>query len=456
MAIGDTLRPELLRSDTSGILRGGIAAGAAAERGLGEFGETIGAAWRDIEEKKQKKRDEGEIAQAIQRFDPNISSEDAAAMSRSKIFREIRAQSLEQDRLDEQAAELSKYRGLQIKEMERDQAAAEAQRLGMENFVRLANLPTETPETERLRQEQQDQLHPETGIFAKARKTLSEVTGVELTEEQVAAWLEGQEARNAEALAASMGPSAAEANTPGAFGRIAREAQGHPYVQQAAMKSAAGAKAEGLARQKMALEERKVGIAEKGARLNLTVAEEAMDRKFGTEIADYAALGGVAAVDRNIIKLDNAAAKLRQALSSGENLTGWEMQIIPEVFQNWYNPNITGTKEMVESVIQTSLRETLGAQFAEREGAQFLRRGYNPNLPEEKNLKNVLGLLDEIKDRAQAKRKAYDYYNTYGTLKGYTGLDAGSTSASPTDDGRLRGEDGGIITTPGGFQVITQ
>ena len=110
MAIGDTLRPELIRSDTSGILQGGLAAGRSAERGLSQFGAVVGAAWKDLNEKKQKRRDEAEAAQAIQRLDPSLSSADALAMARNKNVMDFQSRM----KADEQAQQLMEHRDLQI------------------------------------------------------------------------------------------------------------------------------------------------------------------------------------------------------------------------------------------------------------------------------------------------------------------------------------------------------
>ena len=106
-------------------------------------------------------------------------------------------------------------------------------------------------------------------------------------------------------------------------------------------------------------------------------------------------------------------------LKSSDNITGGMIGALPMALRERIYPESIAAQERVESVVQRGLRETLGAQFTENEGVRLIKRAYNPNLPEEENLKRVNRLLATMKIAYQRKNDAVAHYQKFGTMDGY-------------------------------------
>jgi len=87
-------------------------------------------------------------------------------------------------------------------------------------------------------------------------------------------------------------------------------------------------------------------------------------------------------------------------------------------------------QQVVAGVIQQNLRQTLGAQFTQREGMLLIDRAYNPTLPPQMNAKRLRALAMLAEAALKAKQRKLEYYNSNnGSLAGYdpqmdAGLDA--------------------------------
>lgn len=152
-----------------------------------------------------------------------------------------------------------------------------------------------------------------------------------------------------------------------------------------------------------------------------TKGQEAVDKKFSDTIVDYVAEGGYADVEKQIGQLEQVIG----ALESGKsNITGPGIAMLaenmPNVAAGMY-PEAINAKDLVEEVAQRNLRAILGAQFAQTEGAQLIKRAYNPALSEEQNAARLRSLVQQMRQANTAKRDALDYWNKYGTLAGYEG-----------------------------------
>lgn len=151
-----------------------------------------------------------------------------------------------------------------------------------------------------------------------------------------------------------------------------------------------------------------------------TKGQEAVDKKFADTIADYVAGGGYADIERQINQLEDVVTRLR----SGEELSGPLLASFMENYPNLaagYNAGAIDVQELVADVAQRNLRAILGGQFAEREGAQLIKRAYNPALPESINAKRVEDILSAMRKANQEKAASIEYWNKYGTLAGYQG-----------------------------------
>jgi hypothetical protein len=166
---------------------------------------------------------------------------------------------------------------------------------------------------------------------------------------------------------------------------------------------------------KARFELQKEQLKQQGKKPGLTKAQEEVDKEFGKDYAKYIS-GGSANMETNIAKLDDVAKTLAEGGISG-NAQG----LVPESWESFVTPKAKAVQEAIESVVQQSLRETLGAQFTEKEAAQLMKRSYNPALSEEENIKRVMALRDQLVEAKKRKEAAYRYYEQNGTLAGFEG-----------------------------------
>ena len=149
-----------------------------------------------------------------------------------------------------------------------------------------------------------------------------------------------------------------------------------------------------------------------------TKAQDAVDRKFGTEYATYVAGGGYADTMTQISSLDSVLADLK---TGKKNLTGPGIGLLPEIVRKRTHAASVAAQQTVEGSVQRSLKQTLGGQYTEKEGVSFMQRGYDPSLPEAENAKKLERMMGQLKTMAQSKQDAIDYFEKNGTLKGYKG-----------------------------------
>jgi hypothetical protein len=149
----------------------------------------------------------------------------------------------------------------------------------------------------------------------------------------------------------------------------------------------------------------------------LTEGEQVIDELTAKEYSEYVNLGGKSAVQSKIKKLNKAI----QDLEGSDDLNSWLTGVLPESMKALFNEKGLSVQQAVESVIQENLRETLGAQFAQKEGEMFMARGYDDRLSDEVNIERVKSLLKEIEDRASARTQTFDYFKKNKTMKGYDG-----------------------------------
>jgi hypothetical protein len=149
-----------------------------------------------------------------------------------------------------------------------------------------------------------------------------------------------------------------------------------------------------------------------------STAQTAVDRAFAKEYSDYVAGGGYADTQGQIRTLEGVLGELQGGKSK---LTGPTMSMLPDSIRARLMPKSIAAQQAVEQSIQRSLRQTLGAQFTEKEGEAFMKRGYDPRLSEQENAKKLSTLIDQLKSMAQSKQDAIDYYEKNGSLVGFKG-----------------------------------
>lgn len=159
-------------------------------------------------------------------------------------------------------------------------------------------------------------------------------------------------------------------------------------------------------------------VKSKAAEAKPTVAQTVVDRLFAKTYEDYIASGGYA----DLISQIDSLSEVKKALQAGkDNLTGPVIGNLPLSARAIKYPESIKVQEQAEQTIQRTLRTTLGAQFTEKEGMLFMRRGYNPTLKESINVQKIDEMIAKLKVAGEAKRSAVEYYEQNGTLTGYKG-----------------------------------
>jgi hypothetical protein len=150
----------------------------------------------------------------------------------------------------------------------------------------------------------------------------------------------------------------------------------------------------------------------------LTKGQEAVDKNFGKEYAEYQAAGGSADVEKQLNQLQLVSNSLGR---KGNNYTGPLVGLVPDAMRAFTNQDAVDAKNKVEEVAQRNLRLVLGAQFTQVEGERLIARAYNPSLSPSKNKKRVDALINQIRTAAQVKEDAARYFEENGTLAGWQG-----------------------------------
>lgn len=148
-----------------------------------------------------------------------------------------------------------------------------------------------------------------------------------------------------------------------------------------------------------------------------TPFQEAVDKKFADRYLDWKT-SGAADASQQVAQISSVLSKLEQ----GQPLTGPMVGAIQSVgLGSILTPDAQDAKDRVESVVQRSLRETLGAQFTAAEGDRLIARSYNPSLRPEQNAARLRALYATLSAADKAKRAMIEYVEANGTLAGYSG-----------------------------------
>lgn len=169
-----------------------------------------------------------------------------------------------------------------------------------------------------------------------------------------------------------------------------------------------------IAQEKLALAKDKAKEKSAQGKLELTPGQKEVDKKFAKEYVAWDASGGFANVAGNLDKLREVGTQL----DAKGDLTN---TVMPKAMRDIFNPESSAAQEQVESVVQQSLKQILGAQFTEKEAKQLIERSYNPRLPDDINRKKLDGMIKQLETMGKAKQEAMDYYTEKGTLKGFKG-----------------------------------
>jgi len=457
MAIGDTVQAGLMRIDTSAYER----AGQANANANMAFGNALNQVAKGFIEGQEKKARAEEMTGYL--MNQGVSEKDAKAIAKNPFLQKeyqrkkaTEAQmQMEGNRLQMEAQKLAaqqkqssdqafqKNREMDMKEelfrTQQDKIREDEEIMSEANQFMRTRPQTETPEFSNLLEEFRPDQIPGTPEFEA--KELSEPMGARPP--LMASF--ATDKPNFEMF--NVGKAPIEQQLPESFqgqaGRIIDMADNGEISQPAADLALNRIQQQAMAEQKAAYSPTELKALRELEKPLLNPGEVEIDKLVGKEYSEFVNMGGQAAVNSKIKKLDDAIVELEK----DGDLTGWIKGSLPESLKALFNSKGLSTKEAVESVIQENLRETLGAQFAQKEGEMFMARGYNDKLGDVENAKRVRALLKEIKDRAKARNQSFAYFKDNGTMKGYNGPSFETVESQSPDTGGIK------TSTQGNYKI---
>ena len=159
------------------------------------------------------------------------------------------------------------------------------------------------------------------------------------------------------------------------------------------------------------------------ADLNAKAAADKSSNKLAADntpdISD--GLAGVASLRRLATQLGSIDPETKQFVKKSDNLTGPLVGVaskVPVLGPAFLQPAID-LQENVEQEIVKTLRATLGAQFTEKEGVTFARRGYNPNLDEKANYDRINQRASDLEFMLKNKSDMVKWYKENRSLDGF-------------------------------------
>jgi len=116
---------------------------------------------------------------------------------------------------------------------------------------------------------------------------------------------------------------------------------------------------------------------------------------------------------------------LMSDLADGKPISGPKVGLLQsfggDTLASIFNPEAKDARDRVQGVVQASLKQILGGQFAAIEATQVLNRAFDPTLDPKVNARRVSQLLGKMEGAHKSKQAMVDYYDTNRTLSGYRG-----------------------------------
>ena len=158
----------------------------------------------------------------------------------------------------------------------------------------------------------------------------------------------------------------------------------------------------------------------------ISPGQKALDVAFGKQIAEDALSGNSAGERQNEGILDTVITGLK----TGAVKTGGFSGLLPESAQRAVAKPLANARQDVQRVIFPQLRQTMGAQFTEKEGERVLNATFD-TAQEPAIIANRLEKLKAvIAEQNQVRRQAKEYFDKNGgSLAGFPRLNQLATSA---------------------------
>ena len=148
----------------------------------------------------------------------------------------------------------------------------------------------------------------------------------------------------------------------------------------------------------------------------LTPAQQQADTTFAEEYVRWRNTGGMPTLNRQLGQLQDALNILR----TNDTITGPVLGRMPKWIQQAVDARAPDVRAQVEDVIQRSLKQVLGGQFAAIEGTQLLARAYDPEQQERSNVDRIQRVVDELRGMGAAKEASSRFFEKTGTLQGFS------------------------------------
>jgi hypothetical protein len=167
-------------------------------------------------------------------------------------------------------------------------------------------------------------------------------------------------------------------------------------------------------------------IQQKSKEKSLSKGQEAIDINYGKEYADFLGRGGASVAAGQLKNLADARNIITDAIANKKDITGSVASFVtsdnmPKWLGGFAAPETVTVQDMINSVAQSNLRNTLGAQFAQKEGEGVLQRVFNPALSPQENLRRLDMMASSIESASKAKEAEAKYFKENDTLAGYEG-----------------------------------
>ncbi len=160
----------------------------------------------------------------------------------------------------------------------------------------------------------------------------------------------------------------------------------------------------------------------------LTPGQEAADKAFGKEYSDYTAGGGSKTAEKNLGLLQGVEKQLDDPGAKSPGIFERGVQYLPDSFRAALTPKIKAQEDSVRTAVQATLRQTLGAQFTEKEGEGLMRRSYDARLSPQANLAKMRPEIEALRAQLEQKQRSAQQFENTGSL---VGLGAAGGSRAP-------------------------
>lgn len=176
---------------------------------------------------------------------------------------------------------------------------------------------------------------------------------------------------------------------------------------------------------------------------------EKVDEEIQKSMAKYIT-GGRDQVDRNINSLENILIEIQGDPDAGFRKVVNFLDGIPfdEAIQAAFNLQMTDIRDRIRGVAYQTLRETLGAQFTEREGQRLVETYFNPKLTVNQNIQRLNDFVVSLKQVRASQEEVYEYYRNNNTIEGFVpSTGRGSLAVTDLMNRYMLGDKKGLSST---------